>query len=364
MEDMFSQYEQRQAQAPQQPPRPIPQTALALKEPSRTRQLVLTALMLVLLSGIGVLGWYAMEESKTPKNVADLPVIEANPQPYKEKPVEPGGMEIPDKDRMVFNTISSSAGNKQDIIDVGMAELTPPPEQPATPEQVAEATGASQAEAAAEPAAGEDAVEIIPEPMAEAPAEPAAEEAAASAAEVTAGKSVSSMGIPPAPPEAVEAAAEAADKGEAPAISKEAGIAEEPASAASADTTEAAETLKETVTAPAVPMKKPALKIIRLANREVPATAAKTAAKASASGSYRIQLGAFKSEKSLEAGWRSLQKKFPSELGKLHRAIEVANLGDKGTFYRLHAGSFDSSSTAQNICSKLKARDQGCIVAK
>ena len=62
--------------------------------------------------------------------------------------------------------------------------------------------------------------------------------------------------------------------------------------------------------------------------------------------------------------FKSLQGKFPSQLGNRQPIIHRADLGDKGTFYRALVGPFASSEAAAAMCSNLKAAGGSCLVQK
>jgi hypothetical protein len=56
-----------------------------------------------------------------------------------------------------------------------------------------------------------------------------------------------------------------------------------------------------------------------------------------------------------------LQGKHASLLGGLSADIQRADLGDKGIYYRLRAGYMGKTDAAE-LCAKLKAQGQGCLV--
>ena len=92
-----------------------------------------------------------------------------------------------------------------------------------------------------------------------------------------------------------------------------------------------------------------------------PKPEAKTAEKAAAKpaeGKGKIQLGAYKSEAEAKAEWAKIQKKF-SQLSGHAPIIVKADLGEKGTFYRLRAGGF---ADAKATCAALTAKGQACIL--
>lgn len=79
-----------------------------------------------------------------------------------------------------------------------------------------------------------------------------------------------------------------------------------------------------------------------------------------ATGGYVAQLAAFRDEASARVEFRNLQKKFPLLTG-MTADIQKADLGEKGTYYRLRAGYLDKSA-AQTLCAELKAKGQACLV--
>jgi cell division septation protein DedD len=93
------------------------------------------------------------------------------------------------------------------------------------------------------------------------------------------------------------------------------------------------------------------------------ARAAKPAA-AAASGSYTVQVSSQRSEADAQAAFRSLQAKFPNQLGGKQALIHKVELGDKGTFYRAMVGPFANANEASELCSGLKAAGGQCLVQR
>lgn len=79
------------------------------------------------------------------------------------------------------------------------------------------------------------------------------------------------------------------------------------------------------------------------------------------SGGYVVQLAAFRDEDAARTAFRRLQGKHASLLGGLSADIQRADLGDKGIYYRLRAGYMEKTDAAE-LCAKLKAQGQGCLV--
>ena len=80
-------------------------------------------------------------------------------------------------------------------------------------------------------------------------------------------------------------------------------------------------------------------------------------------GSWQVQLMSSPNKAAVEKSWAKKKQKYPM-LGDLPYEIEAANLGAKGTFYRLKAGSFASKDAATDFCNKLKTSGGSCFVAK
>ncbi|MDZ4737601.1 MAG: SPOR domain-containing protein [Rhodospirillaceae bacterium] len=263
----------------------------------------LLVLPIVSIGAVLLLFWF-MNYELGGQGVGDLaPLVEADPTPIKVQPVEEGGMEIPDQDREIFNTLDESSESQE-----ALEQLVPPPEEPVVPEAPEPAT------AAAEPGAitvDENGLPVVAAPDPAAPAAtadaatdvPTDDETAAVAAALTAA--------------AARAAAEpAADAAAEPA----ADVAAEPEAV-------------ETASLPA--------------------------------GSYRVQLAAVRSEADARTTWAQLQQKLPELLGDLSLFIERIDLGaDKGIFYRVQAVPLADHQTAQKLCGNLAARGQDCLVVR
>ena len=103
----------------------------------------------------------------------------------------------------------------------------------------------------------------------------------------------------------------------------------------------------------------------RVARAEAPSAPVATApAAAPAAGGYAVQVTSQRSEADAQTEFKTLQGKFPSQLGNRQPIIHRADLGDKGTFYRALVGPFASSEAAAAMCSNLKAAGGSCLVQK
>jgi len=110
--------------------------------------------------------------------------------------------------------------------------------------------------------------------------------------------------------------------------------------------------------APAPPSAPPALvSSTKVAKPSATASASSTAA----SGSYGIQLGAFKSSAdAANKRWAHLDKEYPKLLAGLSPTVSPKK-GASGTLYRLQVAGL-TEKHARAICSNLKAKSQACVV--
>jgi hypothetical protein len=82
----------------------------------------------------------------------------------------------------------------------------------------------------------------------------------------------------------------------------------------------------------------------------------------SASPGFVVQLSSQKSESEAMSSFRSLQAKFPNELGGRQPIIRRADLGSKGIFYRTLVGPFGSAHEASQFCASYRAAGGQCVV--
>ena len=81
------------------------------------------------------------------------------------------------------------------------------------------------------------------------------------------------------------------------------------------------------------------------------------------SGTF-VQVSSQRSEGEAQAAYRSLQAKYPSQLGGRELSIHKADLGAKGTFYRAMIGPFANANEASELCSSLKAAGGQCLIQR
>lgn len=80
-------------------------------------------------------------------------------------------------------------------------------------------------------------------------------------------------------------------------------------------------------------------------------------------GNWQVQLMSSPNRAAVEKSWLTMSRKY-KVLKNLPHEIESADLGAKGTFYRLKAGAFSSKAEAAAACSQIKSAGGSCFTAK
>jgi cell division protein FtsN len=82
---------------------------------------------------------------------------------------------------------------------------------------------------------------------------------------------------------------------------------------------------------------------------------------AAAAAGYALQIGAYKSQADAEAAWKTYQVKHAALLTGYADNVQQVDLGEKGTWYRLRIGGFADREVATALCDRLKADGGACI---
>jgi hypothetical protein len=85
---------------------------------------------------------------------------------------------------------------------------------------------------------------------------------------------------------------------------------------------------------------------------------------ASTSGGFVVSISSQKSEGEAQSSFRTLQAKYPNELGGRQPIIRRTDLGSKGVVYRALVGPFASSQEASQFCTTYKAAGGQCFLPK
>jgi hypothetical protein len=282
------------------------------EDPEGSRLPLLIVLALLVLAMFGGVVWmaysYGVVHGRT-----EPQLLAAAPGPARIAPANPGGAETPYKGFKIY-------------------------EQPAPPDDEADAT-----------------------PPTAAPATTTAKVAAPSPAVTAAAK-------PAAPVEAPKAAAPAPVAAVKPAAPPPVTAKPQPKLAVAAPV-RMAPPPESPATAPPKSLMSPAAKPVvakPVAAAPVAAkpAAVKPAAAPAASGSYVLQIGAYKSQSDADNAWRSYKAKHAALLAGYGPDVAQADLGDKGIWYRLRIAGFASKDVASAMCDRLKADGGSCFLGK
>ncbi len=81
-------------------------------------------------------------------------------------------------------------------------------------------------------------------------------------------------------------------------------------------------------------------------------------------GGFAVQVTSQRSEAEAQAAFRSLQAKYPQQLGDRRAFVRQVDLGAKGIYYRALIGPFASGADAVSLCSSLKAAGGSCLIQR
>ncbi len=254
----------------------------------------------VFAAGTGA-GWYYVGTQFLTGDGSGIPLIKADKGPVKVRPISPGGMEVPDRDKLVYDRMQGNGERPR------VERLLPAPETPLPPPG---REPPRQMEAAAPaPESAKDLAAVAPAAGTVAP--PPAKAGTSRAPPVRSGPSA-----PPGP----------------------------------AAATPTVEEVLAAVRPPPAP------------ETSAPKTPARGASEAPA---YRVQLAAVRSLERAQEEWDRLRRKNTDLLGKLALSVVKADLGPKkGVFYRLRAGPLADEAAARGLCAKLASRKVGCLIVR
>jgi hypothetical protein len=310
------------------------------------------------------------------ESTGEIPTVKADAFAYKQAPSESGGMDIPNRDTTIFQTMAEGQAAESPPIENLLADEQPIDKLAAFQRQVEEITAEQEnaagsahaavaslaptaepekkpeaAAAAAQPASDQPATEAASSTLAAKKITPSAEPAQDQLASA-ASQPPKALDIPdPVPPAAVAEKAKPAIEhkaGENPetldyvrsVLERKDGVASAQSSAAETKTASAATNAAENVA------------------KVEPASGLSATA-----GSYYIQLGSVTSESGAASEWNKFKRAYATQLEGLSYRVQRADL-DKGTFFRIQAGPI-SKESAKTLCDSIKAQKPGgCLVTQ
>lgn len=107
---------------------------------------------------------------------------------------------------------------------------------------------------------------------------------------------------------------------------------------------------------------KPAAKVVAAVQSEAITDEAPSASAAPQTG-WVVQIASADTEASAMSTWKKMQARFKI-LKSESPSVVKADLGAKGTFYRVRLGGFDEQTAAKKACARLKAGGVSCYISK
>ncbi len=275
-----------------------------------SRKQTITIAVLIGIAVVAGIGWniYGAYKGRN-SSVTEIPLLKADAEPEKVRPSEPGGMEVPDMDKLVYGRIGTGADGNE-----GYERILPAEEKPVSPAKEVASEPSDQIGTMIEEIETETVSEtvVVDEP----------------APEVTSPEALSPIMPEPKAPVA---------------ITKE---------------------VTETETVTAIPGTD---KAVIVKEKEVKITASVPPAAVSvptpADGDFRVQILSGKDKNAVENAGKKLFAKYPEILKGYAYEVVTAEVPDKGTFYRLRIKSFATREAAQKVCKALKDKGQDCLVS-
>lgn len=308
--------------------------------PRRSRKGLIAVGAVMGLAVIGVAGFLTMKGGPQLAANGEPPIIKADAEPAKVQPQNPGGVEIPNQNKQIYERGTDASGatkvvsREEQPVDVALALRS---------DVIPAAIGGSDAS-------------TVPVPQPPQPTSPAV-------AALGEPKRVRTVSV--RPDGTIVSGAPAA---QAPAANPVATDPKPTASTPAAAPKPAAP--RVATTAPGVPLQivpptaqpqQPAEQPRRVAS-VAPTATAEPAAPAAAGGGFAVQLAAPGSEKEARDTFAGLQRKY-ADLAGYKPLIRKADVGER-TIYRLRVGPFASREEATSFCVKLQASGGQCFVAK
>lgn len=272
------------------------------------------------LAGIvlaGIVGWVLLIPQTSETETKEIPVIRRPISPVKIKPSEPGGMNIPNQDKSIYELVE-----KKEIAPEKVESLLPQPEAPKMPT-------------------------ISPEP--EIITDTKKPEELQTKPNQNDTETLSATNLD----ELIDAVqSNAQDKIDIP----------EKVTDINANIRKA-EPKKEEPKKEEPKKEEPKVKKVDSENK-APATIKKSEPiqeKTETKGNWQIQLIASANRTAVEKSWESLSSKY-SFIKNLPHSVETAKINSGSEIYRLKAGNFSSREEADKICKKIKDSGGSCLI--
>ncbi|TQV79304.1 SPOR domain-containing protein [Denitrobaculum tricleocarpae] len=311
------------------------------RDQRRRSHLMPVGIALVILAAFGGVVWFAfLDPGTSPDREQTVELIQADPEPVKTKPENPGGMQVEHQDKLILNP---------DPEKPQVERLLPPPEAPLPLASSNSATNTDNALAN-----NEDRPVVVTE-EADAGSPSLLNDDAKTLAEQAETAVTSGAGSGTAGTSAASTVGNAS-------VDKPKTEAEK-----AAETPSAAPTIPDAPAVKPTPVAPVAAEAPKPAARPEPAApkpAATQLAEVPRDSGYVLQLASLRSEDLALTEWQRIQNANKGLLAQMKAIVERAEIDGIGTRYRLQTGPFPTKATAQDLCAQLKAAKQDCLVKR
>ncbi len=381
------------------PERPVRSEFARKRARSGMRFIVVGFVFLVLAGGLGL---YVKLTGEGEVKTAEIPTIKSE-GPLKQRPEEPGGIDIPHQDVLVFQQIDGNEADKAPV-----EHLLPPPETPqpivipqlstsqysSSPSSTAPTSSVppsnappTSAQATTPPAQNSNVVSEPTEPTTS--AKPAAvpgvmetlldgssrpnvkmqttviDQNASSSASPSAPPSAATPAVSSSPSSALSAPASppatpSASPPTPSSLPSSVVISNSAAASPVSQSTSGATSQHQHSTTPGL-ARVASLSPSSQSNGQ--AHAVSLSKTKTASDGFHIQLASLIDQGAAEGEKHRLEAKYAAVLGQVKLHVRKADLGAKGVYYRIESGSL-SDTEASTICASLQSKKAGCIVVR
>lgn len=241
----------------------------------------------------------------------ELPVISADNSPYKRRPDDAGGRAVPDQDRRIYDELDGSTREPAESILAG------------APAQADGLRRSVSAEAAAQGRGGRTADEPMDiRPSQAAPVEASVMDEALRDLSSAGGRPIAPMNGPEPQVVALDEATRALAEREMPTL---------------------------------LPDPLPAAPVVSHVTPRF---------NFDLSGPYMVQVAALRDPNGAELTWNRMIARNPGLFAGAEKRVQRADLGARGTFYRLRVGAFADREEATAFCEAIKSSGNDCIVVQ
>ncbi|MCX7329414.1 MAG: SPOR domain-containing protein [Hyphomicrobiales bacterium] len=361
-----------------------PQEDMRSLEPQQPRKGLVIACVLLGVAALGIgaiVGLRGMSGPSGGAGSGEVPIVRAETGPAKVQPQNPGGVEIPNQNKQIYErtpepkpadtrvvTREEQPMDVQATARAAARVILPPPGTPASSTPAVEPSGTpangNGGQLASVPPAGTNPQAANPQA---ALGEPRRVRTISVRPDGTIAPSPGSTMVASLPP--VAPTAPAPRPVVAPPVSSQP-VSSEPVSSQPAPAQTVATAPRAAPPRPAAPAPTPAAPErvqTAAASPSAPVSlrpaAAPAAAPAATGSGFMVQLGAPGSEAEARSSFASLQRRYADQLAGESPTIRRADLGNGRTVYRLRVGPFSSEDAAQK-CEALKAAGGQCFVAR